>query len=80
MLNNLLFIILLLLGFPTGLFLAWFCKDEIKAWKKRMIAISVICLILAILLSFVNYPYKIPAVLSLFFMTITSLMIVWKSH
>jgi hypothetical protein len=58
-------------------------KDEIKKWRGRLIGISAFCLVLAIGISFINYEifqYKIPVIVALFFIIITSLFIVWKSH
>jgi len=83
MFENLIYIIILVIGFPAGLILAKMCKDEIKAWRKRLVIISVICLILAIGISFlpsVIFLYKLPSIVALFFIIITSLTIVWKSH
>lgn len=82
MYEKLLYIIILILGFPVGIYLTWLCKDEIKAWKKRMISMSIVFLVLAVLLSFISnsiFEYKIPVIISLFFMIITNLTIVWKA-
>ena len=79
MLEILFYILIILLGIPTGLFFANICKDEIKSWKKRLIIISAICLVLAIVLIFINYQYKIPVIMSLIFIIITFLTVVWKS-
>ena len=80
MLNNLLYIILLILGFPSGLYLARICKDEIKKWRKRMIFISVISFISAIVVLISGFEYKLAFAIGLFFIVITFLTIVWKSH
>lgn len=80
MLDNLFYLIILILGFPAGLILARMCRDEIKNWRKIFIFMSIICLIIVIVLSFINFEYKVPAILSLFFIVITSLTIVWKSY
>ena len=80
MLTNLLYLIALLLGFPVGLLLFKLCSDEIKAWKKRLIIISGICLVLAFIISFTNFLYKLPVIMGLFFIIITCLVIVWKSE
>lgn len=83
MLQNLYYLILLLLGFPAGLLLAWLCKDEIKKWRGRMFLISVLSLVLIIILSFLSfefYLYKIPTIISLFFIIIVCLTINWKSN
>lgn len=80
MLSNLLYLILLLVGFPTGLLLAYLCKDEIKAWKKRLFILSAISLICIVVVSFLNFEYKLPVIISLFFIIIVCLTIVWKGH
>jgi hypothetical protein len=78
MYEKILYLIILLLGIPTGIYLAWLCKDEIKAWRFRMILISILSFAIAIVLFFINFQYKIPVILSLFFIIITCLTIVWK--
>lgn len=83
MLENLIYILILVAGFPAGLILAKMCKDEIKAWRKRLKIISVICLIGAVAVAFIPsniFMYKLPVIIALFFIIITSLTIVWKSH
>ena len=82
MLTNLYYTLLLLAGFAVGLFLAKLCKDEIKAWRKRLFIISGISLLLAIIVSFIPieiYLYKFPTIISLFFIIIVCLTINWKS-
>jgi hypothetical protein len=79
MLQNLFYILILILGFPSGLILAHYCKDEIKNWEKRFSAIVVISVILSVIISFINFNYKFPVIISLFFIAITSLTIIWKS-
>mgnify|MGYP003974073543 CR=1 FL=1 len=79
MLTNLYYLILLILGFPVGLFLAKLCKEEVKAWRKRLIIMSVFALILAVGISFLKFQYKVPIIITLLFIIITNLTIVWKS-
>jgi len=83
MLANLYYLILLLLGFPVGLLLSKLCKEEIKAWRKRLFIISAISLVLAVGVSFIPlniFIYKFPVIITLFFIIIVCLTIVWKSH
>lgn len=80
MLSNLFYLILLLVGFPAGLLLAHLCKDEIKAWKKRLFIMSCISLLLIVAVSFLNFEHKLPVIISLFFIIIVCLTIIWKSH
>ena len=80
MITNLLYLALLLIGFPLGLFLAKLCKEEIKNWRVRLFAMSVAALVLAVVVSFFRFEYKVPVIMALFFMIITDLTIIWKSH
>ena len=80
MLQNLFYALLLLAGFPTAWILIKLCRDEIKNWKNRFILIAGISLLLAVTLSFIRFEYKIPVIITLFFIIITSLTIVWESH
>ncbi len=79
-LSNLLYILLLAAGFPAGLILAKLCKEEIKIWKKRLKIISIISLILAITIYFTTFELKIPIIITLIFIIITSMTIIWKSN
>lgn len=83
MLTNLFYALLLAAGFLVGILLSKLCKDEIKKWRKRLFIMSIISLILAIIVSFIpfeTYPYKIPTIITLFFIIIVNLTISWKSH
>ena len=79
MLKILLYSFVLVLGFPTGILLAKLTKDEIKNWRTRLILIAGLSLIISIVLFFTNLDYKIPVIISLFFVIITNLTIIWKS-
>lgn len=66
-----------------GLFLSKLCKDETKAWRSRLFVISILSMIVIVLVSFVPlqiYAYKIPTIISLFFIIIVCLTINWKSN
>ena len=78
--QNLLYAIILLAGFPAGYLLAWLCHDELAAGKKWFFGLAVVSLIVAVILSFTSFAFKFPSILSLFFVIIISLVAVWKSH
>lgn len=78
--QNLLYVLLLLAGFPVGYFLAWLARDELLAGKKWFLVLSVVCLITAIVVGFVSFNLKFPAILCLFFIIIISQIAMWKSH
>jgi len=80
MLQNLLYLLLLVIGFPVGLFLAKLCKEELNAWRTRLFIISVICLIGVVVIAFTDFLYKIPIIISLFFIIIVCLTINWKVY
>ena len=79
MLSNSLWVLLLLLGFPTGLILAKLCKEELKAWKKRFILIIAVSVLTAIFLSFITFQYRIPIIFTLVYLIITFLVLIWRS-
>ena len=76
MLKNLLYLFVLLAGFPTAYFLSYLCEDEIKSWEKRLLGIAIVSLIIGIGLLFTSFEYKFPVVVSLLFIVIVNLMIV----
>jgi len=80
MFEVLFYILILLAGFPTGLVLERLCIEEIKNWRTRFLGVSIICFILTLVVSFTNLTYKLPYIISLWFMTITSLTLVWKGY
>ena len=80
MIENILYIVLIALGFPLGMYLSKICYDEIKKWKKRMIFISAICLIGAAIIRFTSFEYKTPFSVALVFITITFLTVFWRSR
>jgi len=78
--KNLFYILLLLAGFPAGYLLAYLCRDETKAWRKRMFILAILSLITAIAVSFTSFEYKFPVILTCFFIAILSLTIIYKSY
>lgn len=80
MFEVLFYILILLAGFPTGLLLEKLCIEEIKNWRTRFLGVSIICFVLAVIIGFTNITYKLPYIISLLFMTITSLTLVWKGY
>jgi len=77
---NLFYIFILLAAFPSGYLLAWLAKDELIAGQKWFIALAIISLISAVLISFTEFIFKFPSILSLFFLSIICLIAVWKSY
>ena len=80
MIKELIYILILIAGVPAGLVLTKLCRDEIRNWRKRLWIISIICLILAFIILFLDFEYKIPAIITLIFILITSMVIIWRSH
>jgi len=74
------YILILLAGFPVGYYLSYICKDEIKNWRKRFLALSIVALIGAVGISFTGFEYKFPVIMSLFFIIITCLTVIYKSY
>jgi hypothetical protein len=80
MIQNLIYVLILLAGFPTGYLLAKMCKDEIKKWRSRLTGIIITSFIIAIAISFTTFEYKIPIIITLFFTIIVCLKINWMGH
>lgn len=78
--TNLFYILILLAGFPAGYLLAWLAKDELVAGRKWFLSLAIVSLISAITVSFIGFYFKVPAILSLFFIIIISFLAVWKSY
>jgi len=83
MISIIFYFIIIALAFPSGIVLAKLCKDEIKNWRKRLLLMSVISLIIAIIVYYFNFEileYKIPIIVGLFFIIINCIVIVWRSY
>lgn len=80
MLTNLFYLLFFLAGFPTGILLAKMCSDETKNWRKRLLIISGISLLGLITILFTEFNYSFPTALSLVFIIIVNLTIIWKSY
>jgi hypothetical protein len=78
--RNLLYILILFAGFPSAYILNWLCKEEIPKWRKELITISLVSIILILLISFTNLIYKFPIMFTLFFIIITCLTLIFKSE
>ena len=79
MIQNILYALLLIAGFPAGLYIANLTKEELKNWKTRFIAIIIIFFIIAISILFTSFEFKVPIVITLFFGIIVFLTLIWKS-
>ena len=80
--QNLLYVLILIISFPVGYWLAWLARDELIAWKKKYTLIAILSVLLTIPVAFISIfnLIKLPVILTLFFIAIISLMAIWKSH
>ena len=78
MLTNLFYLLILLMGVLAGYLISYLCKDEIKNWRRRLFFMVVIFLVLAIVILFIDFEYKLPVVISLFFIIIVFSTIIWR--
>ncbi len=74
------YIIVLLAAFLVGYLLAWLAREELVPGRKWFILLAVSSLIGAVVVSLIDFSFKFPSVLTLFFLIIISLMAVWKSY
>ncbi len=75
----LIYIIIILLAIPTGLFLARLCKEELNDWKLRFKIIIIISFILSIIIYFSSLEYKTSIMVSLLFIIMTLLTLIKKT-
>lgn len=77
---NLLYTLILLCAFPAGYLLAYLCRDELVVGRKWFLLLAVVCLIVSVIISFTGFLFKFLIILTLIFITIISLISVWKGH
>ncbi|MAG61364.1 hypothetical protein CMI43_00900 [Candidatus Pacearchaeota archaeon] len=75
----LIYIIIILLAIPTGLFLAKLCEEELNDWKLRFKIMIIISFILSIGIYFSSLEYKISIMVSLLFIIMTLLTLIKKT-
>lgn len=80
MIKELLYLVLLALAFPSGIYLAKVCREEIVKWRKRMITLAGACFFIGIGLLLSNFRYRFAYFIGLVFVMLTFLIIVWKSY
>jgi hypothetical protein len=73
------YIIILVLAFPIGYLLAYLARDELIAGRKWFLLLEGVSLIILLVIASVNFSMKIPAMLTLLFLMIISMMAYWKS-
>lgn len=78
--QNLLYVLILLAGLPAGYFLAYLCRDELIKGRTWFLALSAVCLISAVIISFIGFLFKFSIILTLFFIIIISLIATWKGY
>lgn len=80
MIKEVLYIIVIILGIPTGYLLSYMCKEEVEVWMKRLSAIAVIAIALGIIMFFINFEYKIPVSVTMGFIAVFCLTIVFRKR
>jgi hypothetical protein len=75
MIKELFYLIVILLGIPTGLILKRLCSDEIKNWKSRIKTGILAVIILILFLLFADFEYRVPIIVSLSFFIVSNIVI-----
>ena len=75
----LIYIIIILLAIPTGLFLAKLCEEELSDWKLRFKIMIIISFILSLGIYFSSLEYKTSIMVSLLFIIMTLLTLIKKT-
>jgi len=79
MANILIYLLILLSGFPAAFFISKLCKDEIKNWRGRLLLISIVSLLISVL-SYIKFELRLPIIISLIFVVVMNLTIIWISY
>lgn len=79
MIKEMLYVLIILLGIPTGLFLSNLCKEELESWKHRVSSMALFSFLLTLILYFTTFEYRVPVMVSLLFMVVTFVSIVVRS-
>lgn len=79
MVKEIVYMLIIFLAIPAAFILYGVSSEEIKSWRKRLFIISIICFIAIIGLAFTGFEYKIPIIITLFFIILTNLTLVWRS-
>ena len=77
MIREVIYLLVISAGILNGIFLARWCADELKIWRKRFLILAIISLALIIVVYFTSFEYKIP-VITAFLFTITTSLTIWK--
>jgi len=80
MLKNILYLSVLAIGIPVGLFLSSLCSEEIRNWRMRLLLITGVSLASVIGILFTSYEYKMPVIIGLLFIIVTNFTIFKKSY
>ncbi len=67
------------MGFVNGLLLAHLCKEEVRKWRVRFFMMAIVSALLSIGIYFTKFQYKLPIMMALLFICITSLTIMWRA-
>ena len=78
--QNLLYVLILLLAFPVGYLLAWLARDELVKGRMWFALLAVASLIAIVIVSVTTFLLKFIIILTLFFIIIISLVAIWKSY
>ena len=76
MLTILFYLLIILAGFPVGLLLVRFCREEVKSWRNRFKLIVGVCLVIVGVVAFSSFEYNIQVIVSLLFIIVVGLVIV----
>lgn len=76
--NNIYIILILISAFPIGYFLAYLTRDEILKRRNWLISLAIIAFILSVIFNFIKVDVVVK--LTLIYISIVSLMCVFKSY
>lgn len=78
--QNLLYILILVAGFPAGYLLAWLARDELLSGRKWFILLGLLSLAVMLGVLMININTNISVILTLGFIAIICFVALWKSY
>lgn len=67
MLKEVMYVLLVVLGFFAGFIILKLCKDEVKKWRKRFLFIFAALFLFMVIVYFLEFEYKTSVILALAF-------------
>lgn len=79
MIKEIMYFLIVILGFFSGFIMFRLCKDEMRKWRKKFFFIFILSLSLELIIYFFNFEYKTPLMLTLIFIMVYCLSLIVRN-